>query len=69
MDSKFEKLVRGMSPEMLEELRRTVLEEANQRRQPAGVQIEQIRPDMSREQRERAAQEIARILRGEDQYA
>ncbi len=69
MDSKFDDLVRGLTPEMLEELRRAVVSETGQRHQQSAIQLEQIHPRMTDEQREQAAAEIARVLSGADLYA
>ena len=69
MNSKFDDLVRSLTPETLEELRRSVAEEVGGRRQEAAIQIESIHARMSEEQREQALREIARVLRGEDANA
>ncbi len=69
MDSKFDDLVRSLTPQMLEELRRAVVSEAGQRYQQSAIPLEQIHPRMSDEHREQAAAEIARVLSGADLYA
>ena len=69
MESKFDDLVRNLSPEMLEELRRAVAGESGLRKQAASIQLESIHPRMSDDEREQAAAEIARVLRGEDAHA
>jgi hypothetical protein len=61
--------VRGLDPQTLEELRRSVAAEMGERRQQTAIQIEHIHPKMSAAEKEEAAREIARVLRGEDQYA
>ena len=68
MNSKFEDLVRSLTPETLEELRRSVAEEVGGRREQASIQIENIHAKMTEEQREQAMREIARVLRGEDSH-
>jgi hypothetical protein len=66
MPTKFEELVRAMEPAALEELRRSVAAELGERRQHTGLQIENIHPRMSEEEKNRALQEIARVLRGDE---
>jgi hypothetical protein len=69
MESKFDDLVRSLTPEMLGELRRAVTTETGQRRQQTAIQLEHIHPRMSEEERDQAAAEIARVLSGADYYA
>jgi hypothetical protein len=69
MESKFDDLVRSLTPEMLEELRRAVSSEAGQRRQQTAIQLEQIHPRMTDGEREQAAAEIARVLSGAETHA
>ncbi len=69
MNSKFDELVGSLTPETLEELRRSVAEELGGRRQQAAIQIENIHAKMSGDEREQAMREIARVLRGEDSNA
>ncbi len=64
--SKFKELVENLDREGLDELRRSVVEEVNERRQKHAIKIEHIQPGMSEETRMEALQEIARVLR-EDQ--
>lgn len=64
MTEKFKALVSGMDQETLEELRQSVVAEINGRR--PGIQIGDIHPRMSATEKEAAAQEIARVLRGPD---
>jgi hypothetical protein len=64
--SKFQELVQSLDQEKLEDLRRSVAAEVNERRQQNAIQIEHIRAGMSDEQRTAALEEIARVLRGEE---
>jgi len=66
MREKFDELVGALSSEALEALTRSAASEADQRRQAAAIKIEDIHARMSAEDKERAAQEIARVLRGVD---
>jgi hypothetical protein len=59
---KFEGLVRELEGEQLEELRKCVASEIGGRSQKSGFRIEDIHPRMTGEERERAAQDSARIL-------
>lgn len=65
--SKFKELVESLDREGLDELRRSVAAEVGERRQKNAIQMQHIHPGMSEEQKERAAQEIARVLRGEQE--
>jgi hypothetical protein len=64
--SKFTELVESLDREGLDELRRSVAAEVGERRQKSAIQMEHIHPGMSEEQKDAAAQEIARVLRGEE---
>jgi hypothetical protein len=64
--SKFKDLVESLDREGLDELRRSVADEVGERRQKNAIQMEHIHPGMSEEQKDRAAKEIARVLRGEE---
>jgi hypothetical protein len=64
--SKFKELVESLDQDRLDELRRSVAAEVGERRQKSAIQMEHIHPGMSDEQKEAAAQEIARVLRGEE---
>jgi hypothetical protein len=64
--SKFQDLVESLDREGLDELRRSVTAEVGERRQKSAIQMEHIHPGMSEEQKDRAAKEIARVLRGEE---
>jgi hypothetical protein len=64
--SKFQDLVESLDREGLDELRRSVAVEVGERRQKNAIQMEHIHPGMSEEQKDRAAKEIARVLRGEE---
>jgi len=61
---KWDKLVRELDRERLEDLQRSVAAELDARR-PV-VQIGDIHPRMSAEDKEAVSQAIARVLRGED---
>jgi hypothetical protein len=65
--SEFQELVESLDREGLDELRRSVASEVDERRQKNAIQMQHIHPGMSEEQRERAVQEIARVLRGEQE--
>jgi len=69
MDSKFDELVKSLQQPMLEELRRSVAAELNERRGQMAIQVEEIHARMSGEDKIRAMEEIARVLRGEEGYA
>ena len=69
MDSKFDELVRGLEQPMLEELRRSVTAEMNQRRAQTAIQMEDIHARMSSDDKLRAMDEIARVLRQEEGHA
>ena len=64
--SKFKELVESLDREGLDELRRSVAAEVGERRQKNAIHMEQIHPGMSDEQKGRAIQEIARVLRGDE---
>ena len=64
--SKFKELVESLDREGLAELRRSVAEEVDERRQKSAIHLEHIRPGMSDEQKDAAVKEIARVLRGEE---
>lgn len=65
--SKFKELVESLDREGLDELRRSVAAEVGERRQKNAIQMQHIHPGMSEEQKERAAREIARVLRGDQE--
>ena len=67
MNSKFDELVLGLEPPMLEELRRSVAAELGARREQTAIQVEDIHPQMSGDAKARAMQDIARVLRGEEE--
>jgi hypothetical protein len=69
MDSKFDELVRGLEQPLLEELRRSVAAELGGRRAQSSIKMEDIHAQMSDEDKLRAMQEIARVLRAEDSHA
>lgn len=64
--SKFRELVESLDREALDELRKSVAAEVGERRQKGAIHLEHIRPGMSDEQKDAAAKEIARVLRGEE---
>lgn len=64
--SKFKELVQSLDRDGLNELRKHVAAELGERRQSEAIQMEQIRPGMSVDEKRAAFQEIARILRGEE---
>jgi hypothetical protein len=66
MTKNFAELVRAMEPAALEALRQSVATELGARRQHTSLQLENIHPRMSDEERSRALQEIGRVLRGEE---
>ncbi len=64
--SKFKDLVESLDREGLDELRRSVVAEVGERRQKSAIQMEHIHPGMSEDQKDAAAKEIGRVLRGEE---
>jgi len=64
--SKFKDLVESLEREGLDGLRRSVAAEVGERRQKSAIQMEHIHPGMSEDQKDAAAKEIARVLRGEE---
>jgi DNA-directed RNA polymerase subunit F len=60
--SKFRTLVRELDAETLDELRRQVAAEVEQRRKKTAIRLEDIHPRMGAEAKVRAAEEIARVL-------
>ena len=69
MNSQFDELVRSLEANTLEELRRAVASELGGRRQQTAIRLEDIHPKMSADQKDEAARQIARVLRGEDPHA
>lgn len=69
MNSQFDDLVRSLEADTLEELRRAVVSEIGGRRQETALRLEDIHPKMSTDQKDEAARQIARVLRGEDPHA
>jgi hypothetical protein len=63
--SKFKELVENLDRDGLDELRRSVVEEVNERRARYVIKIEHIQPGMTEEKRLEAMREIARVLREE----
>jgi hypothetical protein len=61
--TKFETLVHGLDEDTLHELRAQVAAEMEQRRLKSAIQMKDIHPRMSADEREQAALEIARVLR------
>ena len=66
MNMKFQELVENLDGEGLEELRRSVAAEVDERRQKNAIRLEHIHPGMSEEKKDAAVKEIARVLRGEE---
>ena len=64
--NKFKDLVESLDSAGLNELRRMVNAEASERRQAGAIRMEHIHPGMTEEQKDAAAKEIARVLRGEE---
>lgn len=65
MNAQFQKLVKELDQKTLEELRRSVASELEGRRRKTSIKIADIHPRMSAEDKERAAEEIARVLAGD----
>jgi hypothetical protein len=61
--SKFETLVHELDEGTLDELRTQVAAEMEQRRLKSAIQLRDIHPRMSVDEREQAAIDIARVLR------
>ncbi len=61
--TKFKTLVREMDEPSLEQLFRQVAAEIEQRRQKTAIQLKDIHPRMSPEEKAQATLEIARVLR------
>jgi hypothetical protein len=64
--SKYSELVESLDREGLDELRKSVAAEWNERRQKNAIKMEHIHPGMTEEKKHAALQEIARVLRGEE---
>jgi hypothetical protein len=65
-DTPFDKLVKELDDAALRGLTQAIAREAGQRRLETSIQMEQIRPDMSAEDKARATERIAHVLRGEE---
>jgi hypothetical protein len=61
--TKFKTLVREMDEPTLEQLFRQVAAEIEQRRQKTAIQLKDIHPRMTPEEKAQATLEIARVLR------
>lgn len=61
--TKFKTLVRELDEPTLEQLFRQVAAEIEQRRQKTAIQLKDIHPRMTPEEKAQATQEIARVLR------
>ncbi len=61
--SKFEALVHELDEGTLDELRAQVVAELERRRLQGAIQMKDIHPRMSADEREQAAMDIARVLR------
>ena len=66
MEQGFDKLVQELDDAALTGLNQAVAKEASLRRQQFSLRLEDIRPSMSIEDRLRASEQIARVLRGEE---
>jgi hypothetical protein len=64
--TKFKDLLESLDHEGLDELRRSVAMEVGERRQASSIQMEHIHPGMTEQQKDAAAKEIARVLRGDE---
>ena len=64
--NKYSELVESLDREGLDELRKSVAAEWNERRQKNAIKMEHIHPGMTEEKKHAAVQEIARVLRGEE---
>ena len=63
----FDKLIRDLDDHALRDLQEAAAREAGVRRQQTSVQMEDIHPNMAAAEKQRVRQEIARVLRGEEQ--
>ena len=66
MDGSFDKLVHDLDDAALAGLSQSVARAAAQRRTQRAVKLEDIHPRMSDDDKRRAHDEIARVLRGEE---
>ena len=66
VEGAFDKLVHELDDDALAGLSLAVAQEAGQRRQQTAVRVEDIHPNMSAEEKRRASEHIARVLRGEE---
>ena len=66
MEQGFDKLVQELDDTALAGLNQAVSKESGLRRQQFSVRLEDIRPTMSDEDKLRAKEQIARVLRGEE---
>ena len=65
MKAKFRTLVRELDGGALKELGRYVASELEGRRQKTAIKLEDIHPRMSAEEKRQAMEEIARVLKGD----
>jgi hypothetical protein len=65
-DNAFDKLVRELDDTSLSGLSQAVSRESGERRQQNSMHLEDIRPNMSDADKQRAKEQIARVLRGEE---
>ena len=63
--AKFKSLIRDLDPQALQELSRLVSSELSRQTKTA-FEIDQIHPRMSPAEKERAAREIAEVLKGRE---
>jgi hypothetical protein len=66
MEQGFDKLVQDLDDAALAGLNQAVSKEADLRREQQSVKLEDIHPNMSAENKARAKEQIARLLRGEE---
>jgi hypothetical protein len=66
IQAQFKTLVGELDKEGLETLRRSVAREIEGRRQKTAIKLSDIHPRMTAEEKEQAAQEIARVLKGHE---
>lgn len=62
----FQKLVRDLDGEALDQLRQSVSSEIGTRRSKTAVRVEDIHPGMTSQEKEHVAREIVRVLEGQE---
>lgn len=66
ISAKFKTLVHELDQDSLEELKRSVTTEIDVRRGHSAITLESIHPRMTAAEKHQAAQQIARLLKGQD---